>query len=87
MKSKQAFLSLSLLPVGAVQLFVVQEKVPIPITASDEVFIIIRSPDLIRINCVYDTDNDTFIFGLVVSTETINLSINNLGTNKKRVPS
>ena len=64
-----------------------QDQIPIPILTSETEPIIIWAPDSIRINCVYDTDNNTFIFGIAGSTETINLSINNLGTNKKRVPS
>ena len=59
-----------------------QDQIPIPIYTSDEELIIIRTPDSIRINCVYDTDNNTFIFGIVGSTETITVSINNLGTNE-----
>lgn len=82
MKSKHAFILLSLLLVGAGQLSAMQDLIPIPIYTSDEELIIIRTPDAIRINCVYDTDNNRFIFGIVGSTETITVSINNLGTDE-----
>ncbi|MBQ3812055.1 MAG: hypothetical protein II841_00645 [Bacteroidales bacterium] len=80
MKSKQIFLSLSLLLMGAGQLSAMQDQVPIPIYTSEEEYIIIRTPDLIQINCVYDTDNNTLIFGIVGSTETLAVSINNLSS-------
>ena len=82
MKSKQILLSLSLLLVGAGQLSATQDQIPIPIYTSEDEYIIIRTPDLIQINCVYDTDNNTLIFGIVNSTETLAVSINNLGTNE-----
>ena len=82
MKSKQAFLSLLLLLVGAGQLSAFQDQIPIPIYTSEEESIIIRGPDSFRINCVYDTDNNTFIFGIVGSTGAITVSINNSGTNE-----
>lgn len=82
MKSKQAFLSLSLFLVGAGQLSAMQDQIPIPIYTSDDEYIIIRTPDLIRINCVYDTDNNTLIFDIVGSMETLAVSINNPGTNE-----
>ena len=82
MKSKQILLSLSLLLVGAGQLSAMQDQIPIPIYTSEDEYIIIRTPDLIQINCVYDTDNNTLIFGIVNSTETLAVSINNLGTNE-----
>ncbi len=82
MKNKRAFLLLSLLLVGVGQLAAMQDQIPIPILTSDEEFTIIRTPDLIRINCVYDTDNNTFLFGILGSTETITVSINNLSTNE-----
>ena len=59
MKSKQIILSLSLLLVGVGQLSAMQDQIPIPIYTSEEEYIIIRTPDLIQINCVYDTDNNT----------------------------
>ena len=77
MKSKQIILSLSLLLVGVGQLSAMQDQIPIPIYTSEEEYIIIRTPDLIQINCVYDTDNNTLIFGIVGSTETLAVSINN----------
>ena len=80
MKSKQIFLSFSLLLMGAGQLSAMQDQVPIPIYTSEEEYIIIRTPDLIQINCVYDTDNNTLIFGIVGSTETLAVSINNLSS-------
>ena len=80
MKSKQIFLSLSLLLMGAGQLSAMQDQVPIPIYTSEEEYIIIRTPDLIQVNCVYDTDNNTLIFGIVGSTETLAVSINNLSS-------
>ena len=82
MKSKQAFLSLLLLLVGAGQLSAFQDQIPIPIYTSEEESIIIRGPDSFRINCVYDTDNNTFIFGIVGSTGAITVSINNSGSNE-----
>lgn len=80
MKSKQIILSLSLLLVGVGQLSAMQDQIPIPIYTSEEEYIIIRTPDLIQINCVYDTDNNTLIFGIVGSTETLAVSINNLSS-------
>ena len=65
---------------GAGQLSAMQDQVPIPIYTSEEEYIIIRTPDLIQINCVYDTDNNTLIFGIVGSTETLAVSINNLSS-------
>ncbi|MBO7616193.1 MAG: hypothetical protein J6T22_03205 [Bacteroidales bacterium] len=82
MKSKHAFLMLSLLLVGARQLSAMQDQIPIPILTSEEESIIIRSPDIIRINGVYDTDNNTFIFGIGGSTESLTVSINNPGSNE-----
>ena len=82
MKSKQAFLTLSLLLAGVGQLSATQDQIPIPIHTSEEESIIIRSPDAVLINCVYDTDNNTFIFGIAGSTETIAVSINNLDSNE-----
>ncbi len=82
MKSKQTVLMLSLLLVGAGQLSAMQDQIPIPILTSETEPIIIRSPDSVLINCVYDTDSNTFIFGIVGSTETIAVSINNSGTNE-----
>lgn len=82
MKSKQALLSLSLLLVGVGQMSAMQDEIPIPILTSEGDYIIIRSPDSIRINCVYDTDYNTFIFGIVGSVETLTVSINNPGTNE-----
>lgn len=79
MKSKHVFLSLSLLLVGVGQLSAMQDEIPIPILTSEGDYIIIRTPDSIRINCVYDTDNNTFIFGISGSTETLAVSISNLG--------
>lgn len=79
MKNKQAFLILSLLLVGAGQLPAMQDEIPIPIYTSETDPIIIRTPDSIRINCVYDTDNNTFIFGISGSMETLAISIINLG--------
>ena len=82
MKSKQILLSLSLLLVGAGQLSAMQDQIPIPIYTSEDEYIIIRTPDLIQMNCVYDTDNNTLIFGIVNSTETLAVSIHNLNTNE-----
>lgn len=82
MKSKHAFLMLSLLLVGARQLSAMQDQIPIPILTSEEESIIIRSPDIIRINGVYDTDNNTFIFGIGGNTESLTVSINNPGSNE-----
>jgi hypothetical protein len=82
MKIKQTLLSLSLLLVGAGQLSAFQDQIPIPILTSETDPIIIRSPDSIRINCLYDTDNNTFFFGIVGSTGAIAVSINNSGTNE-----
>ena len=82
MKSKQAFLSLSLLLVGAGQLSAMQDQIPIPIYTSDEEFTIIRTPGSIRIDCVYDTDNNTFVFGIIGSTETLAVSIKNPDSNE-----
>lgn len=82
MKSKHVFLLLSLLLVGVGQLSAMQDHIPIPILTSDEELIIIRTPDSIRINCVYDTDNNTFIFSILGSSETITVSINNPATNE-----
>lgn len=59
-----------------------QDQIPIPILTSETEPIIIWAPDSIRINCVYDTDNDTFIFGLAGNTESLAVSINNPGTNE-----
>lgn len=82
MKSKHAFLLLSLLLVGVGQLSAMQDQIPIPILTSDEELIIIRTPDSIRINCAYDTDTATILFGIAGSTESIAVSINNLSTNE-----
>ena len=82
MKSKHAFLSLSLLLVGVGQLSAMQDQIPIPILTSDEELIIIRTPASIQINCVYDTDTTTIIFGITGSTESIAVSITNLDTNE-----
>lgn len=82
MKSKHAFLSLSLLLVGVGQLSAMQDQIPIPILTSDEELIIIRTPASIQINCVYDTDTTTIIFGITGSTESIAVSIKNLDTNE-----
>lgn len=82
MKSKQTFLMLSLLLVGAGQLSAMQDQIPIPIYTSDDEYIIIRTPGSIRIDCVYDTDNNTFVFSIVGSTDTIAVSINNSSTNE-----
>lgn len=82
MKSKQIILSLSLLLVGVGQLSAMQDQIPIPIYTSEDEYIIIRTPDLIQINCVYDTDNNTFIFGIVGSTEALAVSINNPNSNE-----
>ena len=82
MKSKQIILSLSLLLVGVGQLSAMQDQIPIPIYTSEDEYIIIRTPDLIQINCVYDTDNNTLIFGIVNSTETLAVTIVNSGTNE-----
>ena len=82
MKSKQTYLSLLLFLVGAGQLSAFQDQIPIPIYTSEEESIIIRGPDSFRISCVYDTDNNTFIFGIVGSTGAITVSINNSGTNE-----
>lgn len=82
MKSKKTFLSLSLLLVGVGQLSAMQDQIPIPILTSETEPIIIRAPDSIQINCVYDTDNNTFIFGIVGSTETIAVYIVNSCTNE-----
>ena len=82
MKIKQTLLSLSLLLVGAGQLSAFQDQIPIPILTSETDPIIIRSPDSIRINCLYDTDNNTFFFGIVGSTGAIAVSINNAGANE-----
>lgn len=73
---------LSLLLVGARQLSAMQDQIPIPILTSEEESIIIRSPDIIRINGVYDTDNNTFIFGIGGNTESLTVSINNPGSNE-----
>lgn len=82
MKSKQTYLSLLLFLVGAGQLSAFQDQIPIPIYTSEEESIIIRGPDSFRISCVYDTDNNTFIFGIVGSTGAITVSINNSSTNE-----
>ena len=82
MKSKQAFLLLSLLLVGVGQLSAMQDQIPIPILTSDEELIIIRTPDSIRIDCVYDTDTNTIVFGIVGSTETLAVSIYNSSSNE-----
>ena len=82
MKSKQTFLMLSLLLVGAGQLSAMQDQIPIPIYTSDDEYIIIRTPGSIRIDCFYDTDNNTFVFSIVGSTDTIAVSINNSSTNE-----
>lgn len=57
-------------------------KWPIPIYTSKEESIIIRKPSLIRIriNCVYNTDNNTLIFDVVDSTENLAVPINNLSS-------
>lgn len=77
MISKQAFLSLLLLLVGAEQLPAMQDESPIPILTSERDYTIIRTPDAIRINCVYDTDNNILIFGIEGSSETISNSCTN----------
>ena len=82
MKSKQAFLLLSLLLVGVGQLSAMQDQIPIPILTSDEELIIIRTPDSIKIDCVYDTDTNTIVFGIVGSTETLAVSIYNSSSNE-----
>lgn len=82
MKSKHAFLTLSLLLVGVGQLSAMQDQIPIPILTSDEEFTIIRTPDSIRIDCVYDTDTNTIVFGIVGSTETFAVSIYNSSSNE-----
>lgn len=82
MKSKKSFLSLSLLLVGVGQLSAMQDQIPIPILTSETEPIIIRAPDSIQINCVYDTDNNTLIFGIVGSTESLAVSIDNPGNNE-----
>ena len=82
MKSKQIFLLLSLLLVGVGQLYAMEDQIPIPIYTSEGEPIILRTPGTIRIDCVYNTDNNTFIFGIVGSTESITVSINNLSTNE-----
>lgn len=82
MKSKQTFMSLLLLLVGAGPLSAFQEQIPIPIYTSEDEYIIIRAPDSFQISCIYDTDNNTFIFGIVGSTGAIAVSINNSGTNE-----
>ena len=82
MKSKHAFLTLSLLLVGVGQLSAMQDQIPIPILTSDEELIIIRAPDSIRIDCVYDTDTNTIVFGIVGSTETFAVSIYNSSSNE-----
>lgn len=82
MKSKHAFLTLSLLLVGVGQLSAMQDQIPIPILTSDEEFTIIRTPDSIKIDCVYDTDNSSFIFGVVGSMETLAVSIYNSSSNE-----
>lgn len=82
MKSKHVFLSLSLLLVGVGQLSAMQDEIPIPILTSEGDYIIIRTPDSIKINCVYNTDNSTFIFGIIGSMETISVCITNLSTNE-----
>ena len=82
MKSKHAFLSLSLLLVGVGQLSAMQDQIPIPILTSDEELIIIRTPDSIRIDCVYDTDTNTIVFGIVGSTETLAVSVYNSSSNE-----
>lgn len=73
---------LSLLLVGAGQLSAMQDQIPIPIYTSDDEYIIIRTPGSIRIDCFYDTDNNTFVFSIVGSTDTIAVSINNSSTNE-----
>ena len=75
-------MSLLLFLIGAGQLSAFQDQIPIPIYTSEEEYIIIRAPDSFRISCIYDTDNNTFIFGIVGSTEAIEVSINNSGTNE-----
>ena len=82
MKSKLSFLSMLLLLVGAGQLSAMQDQIPIPIYTSETDPIIIRTPDSIRIDCVYNTDNSTFIFGIVGSMEALSVSINNPGSNE-----
>ena len=82
MKSKQIFLLLSLLLVGVGQLYAMEDQIPIPIYTSEGEPIILRTPGTIRIDCVYNTDHNTFIFGIVGSTESITVSINNLSTNE-----
>jgi hypothetical protein len=82
MKYKQAFLSLSLLLMGVGQLSAMQDQIPIPIYTSEEESIIIRTPDSIRIDCIYDTDNNTFVFGIVGSAETLAVSICNSNSNE-----
>ena len=59
-----------------------QDQIPIPILTSDEEFTIIRTPDSIKIDCVYDTDNSSFIFGVVGSMETLAVSIYNSSSNE-----
>lgn len=75
-------MSLLLLLVGAGPLSAFQEQIPIPIYTSEDEYIIIRAPDSFQISCIYDTDNNTFIFGIVGSTGAIAVSINNSGTNE-----
>lgn len=82
MKSKLSFLSMLLLLVGAGQLSAMQDQVPIPIYTSETDPIIIRTPDPIQINCAYETDNNTFIFGIVGSTETLAVSVSNSASNE-----
>lgn len=82
MKSKQTFLSLLLFLVGAGQLSAFQDQIPIPIYTSEEESIIIRTPNAIRISCVYDTDNHLLIFSVTGSTESITLVINNSDTHE-----
>lgn len=59
-----------------------QDQIPIPILTSDEELIIIRTPDSIKIDCVYDTDTNTIVFGIVGSTETLAVSIYNSSSNE-----
>ena len=82
MKSKRIFLLLPLLLVGVGHLSAMEDQIPIPIYTSEGDPIILRTPGSIRIDCIYDTDTNTIVFGIVGSTETIAVTIVNSGTNE-----
>lgn len=82
MKTLHLLLTVSAFLVGTMTLPAKQDQIPIPINTSEDDDPPIRIPSSVCIYCYYNTDYPSFCFTISGNTQTIEITIENTGTNE-----